>query len=239
MSLLNFQQRMIVDFPPSDCKLINTHHCNAFSANICKTDHKSEACGNPPSLNIFLDSLIFNFPWNAYPGSICLGVQCQAKYMCIDVGHIYKHQSLTMQGWTSQHLDPTGKLYQSFEFFVFQKEVRLYWSLFSSKNCRREKALEMTKSRWRESIRCLGSSHTDPEKDEQLRKTKLGIYFSPKKPPLQYYWRLWNSAIEAKRMQIRALLPAQYFPESRPLWYTRPELPSSSSLLFHKLGTMG
>lgn len=97
----------------------------------------------------------------------------------------------------------------------------------------------MTKSRWRESIRCLGSSHTDPEKDEQLRKTKLGIYFSPKKPPLQYYWRLWNSAIEAKRMQIRALLPAQYFPESRPLWYTRPELPSSSSLLFHKLGTMG
>ncbi|KAI8569735.1 hypothetical protein RHMOL_Rhmol02G0300300 [Rhododendron molle] len=33
----------------------------------------------------------------------------------------------------------------------------------------------MTKSRWRESIRCLGSSHTDPEKDEQLKKTKLGV----------------------------------------------------------------
>lgn len=236
MPLLNFQRRMIVDFHPSDCKLINTRHCNAFSANICKTDHKSEACGNPPSLNILLDSLIFNFPWNAYPGSICLGVRCQAKYMCIDI-RTHIQTQVSHQGWIWILL---GNLTDHLNSLCFRRRyLRLYWSLFSSKNCRREKALEMTKSRWRESIRCLGSSHTDQEKDEQLRKTKLGIYFSPKKPPLQYYWRLWNSAIEAKRMQIRALLPAQYFPDSRPLWYTRPELPSSSASLFHKLGTMG
>ncbi|KAH7841308.1 hypothetical protein Vadar_028206 [Vaccinium darrowii] len=33
----------------------------------------------------------------------------------------------------------------------------------------------MTKSRWRESIKSLGSSHIDPEKDEQLKKTKLEV----------------------------------------------------------------
>ena len=46
----------------------------------------------------------------------------------------------------------------------------------------------MTKSRWRESIKSVGS-HIDPEREEQLKKTKIGTYFSPKQPQfLQYYW---------------------------------------------------
>uniref|UniRef100_A0A5B6YRZ8 NAB domain-containing protein n=1 Tax=Davidia involucrata TaxID=16924 RepID=A0A5B6YRZ8_DAVIN len=80
----------------------------------------------------------------------------------------------------------------------------------------------MTKNRWRESIMSF-ENHIDPEKNEELKGTKIGKYSFPEQPQsLQYYWRLWNCTIETKRMQYKALLPAHH-PERGFLWDGRLE----------------
>ncbi|KAF3628370.1 hypothetical protein FXO38_16255 [Capsicum annuum] len=84
----------------------------------------------------------------------------------------------------------------------------------------------MTKHSWKESMKAFGC-HTDPEKEEQLKWIKIGNSSIPEqRRPFEYYWRLWDNALEEKRRQYKANLQAQHIYPQRGgfMWYTEWQL---------------
>lgn len=87
-------------------------------------------------------------------------------------------------------------------------------------NREREREAEMTKQRWRGSLKSF-SNHIAPEKEEQMRWMKIG-----KQPEtFQYQRRIWDTALRPNRMLFKACLLAQCYPERGGiLWHTEWQL---------------